>query len=185
MLVWKDLYIIFGTSVYKMVQVIHKWYRILECFYEYPLAAFSVRDLAGKTKLPVSTVQRYLQDMKKKKILNKDGKLWDSPSMRFRKAFFMMDKIVESGLLEILEVEYRPRAVVVFGGVRKGEYDKESDVDIFIESDKVEVVDLSKFERKIGHKIELFIRKDINDLHVNLRNNVLNGIKLAGYLDVK
>ena len=168
-----------------MAQMNHKWHRILECFYEYPLSAFSVRELAKKTKLPSSSVQRYLQEMKKKKILNKDGSLWDCPSRRFRKAFFMMDKIMDSGLLEILEIEYKPRAIVVFGGVRKGEYDKNSDVDIFIESDRGEVIDLSRFERRIGHKIELFIKKSINDLPLNLRNSILNGIKLAGYLDVK
>jgi len=169
-----------------MAQVNHKWYSILKCFFEYPLSAFSVRELAKKTKLPSSTVQRYLKEMKKKKILNKDGALWDSPSMRFRKAFFMMDKIVDSGLLEFLDVVFKPRAVVVFGSIRKGEYDIDSDVDIFIESDISEDVDLSRFERKIGkHKIELFVKKSINDLPKNLRNNVLNGIKLVGYLDVK
>lgn len=169
-----------------MAQMNHKWYGILKCFFDYPLAAFSVRELAKKTKLPSSTVQRYLKEMKRKKILGSDGKLWDSPSMRFRKAFFMMDKIVDSGLLEYLEVEYKPRAIVVFGGIRKGEYDVNSDVDIFVESDVREVIDLSKFERKIGkHRIELFIKKSVNDLPVNLRNNVLNGIKLSGYLDVR
>lgn len=168
-----------------MAQMNHKWYGILKCFYDSPLSAFSVRELAKKTKLPSSTVQRYLQEMKKKKILNSDGTLWDSPSMRFRKAFFMMDKIVDSGLLEHLEFHYKPRVVVVFGGVRKGEYDKNSDVDIFVESDVSEEMNLSKFERKIGHKIDLFVKKSVNDLQVNLRNNVLNGIKLSGYLDVR
>jgi len=168
-----------------MVRMVHKWYKILECFYEHPLSEFSVREFAEKTGLPSSTVQRYLKGMKKKKILNSDGMLWDSPSMRFRKAFFMMDKVVNSGLLEYLEVMYRPRAVVVFGGVRKGEYDKNSDVDIFVESDVGEKMNLSKFEKKIGHKIDLKIEKSINDLPVNLRNNVLNGVKLAGFLDVK
>ena len=168
-----------------MAQMNHKWHGILKYFFDYPLAAFSVRELAKKTRLPSSTVQRYLKEMKKKKILDSDGKLWDSPSMRFRKAFFMMDKIVDSGLLEHLEVMYKPRAVVVFGGVRKGEYDKNSDVDIFVESDVGEDMNLSKFEKKIGHRVELFIEKDINALPVNLRNNVLNGIKLSGYLDVR
>ena len=168
-----------------MVQMYYKWHKLLECFYEYPLISFSVRKLAEKTKLSSSTVQRYLQEMRKKKILNRDGSLRDSSSCRFRKAFFMMDKIMDSGLLEFLEVEYKPRAIVIFGGVRKGEYDKKSDVDIFIESDRDEIVDLARFERKIGHRVELFIRRSVNDLNVNLRNNVLNGIKLAGYLDVK
>lgn len=191
----KNLYTKFGTYVHKMVQEAHKWYKILECYYEYPLSSFTVRDLAKKTKLPVTTVQRHLTEMKKAKVLNKNGELWDCPSRRFRKAFSMIDKVIDSGLVEFLEIEFSSSVIVIFGSVRKGEYDKNSDIDIFIESSLSPIrddptgpekdIDLKKFEKKIGHKIQLFINKSISALPIHLRNNVLNGIKLSGYIDLK
>ena len=87
--------------------------------------------------------------------------------------------------MQYLEKGFNPSCIILFGGARKGEYDKESDIDIFIESTKEAKADLAKFEREMGHLIQLFIEKDINDLNPRLRNNVINGIKLRGYFKVK
>ena len=46
-------------------------------------------------------------------------------------------------------------------------------------------VNLKKFEKKLGHKIQLFVESDINKLHSNLFNNVVNGIKLFGSFKIK
>ena len=73
-----------------------------------------------------------------------------------------------------------PSCIIVFGGVRKGEYDKESDVDIFVESSESKNVDLSSFERKLKHRIDLFVEPNINKLSKPLLNNVVNGIKVYG-----
>lgn len=168
-----------------MEQQNYKWNKILEYYYEYPLMRFTVRELAKKSRLPVTTVQRYLTEMKKAKILSKNGKLLESLSQKFRKSFFMLDKVVDSGLIEFLELELNSSVIIVFGSIRKGEYDKNSDMDIFVESSSKKDIDLLKFERKIGHKIQLFIESDVNELPSNLKNNVLNGVKLSGYLAIK
>jgi predicted nucleotidyltransferase len=78
-----------------------------------------------------------------------------------------------------------PSCIILFGSIRKGESDKTSDIDIFVESSVKKSLDLSKFEKKIGHKIDLFIESDLKNLNSNLFNNVINGIKLYGSFKIK
>ena len=44
--------------------------------------------------------------------------------------------------------------------------------------------DLEKYEKKLDKKIQLFFSEDIKKLPTELRNNILNGIKLRGYLKI-
>ena len=81
----------------------------------------------------------------------------------------MLDFIVES---------INPRLVILFGSCAKGEYNKDSDIDIFVQGEGS--LDLSKF--KLKHKVNIFYEHDINKLSVELRNNIINGIILYGVL---
>ena len=44
---------------------------------------------------------------------------------------------------------------------------------------------LNVFEKKLGHKIQLFTEADINNLPDRLFNNVINGIKLEGFFKIR
>ena len=162
-----------------------KWDKILELFFEFPTKGFTIREISKKTRIPTSSVQRYLKALSKEGFIDKENKAVITPYFKFRKTFFIIDKIFKSGLMEYLNKKFNPSCVILFGGARKGEYDKESDVDLFIESTKEMKADLAKFEKELGHVIQLFVEKDINDLNPRLRNNVINGIKLAGYFKIK
>ena len=162
-----------------------KWNKILELFFEFPTKEFTVREISRKTKIPTSSVQRYLADLRKDGFISKENRAVITPYFKFRKTFFIIDRIFKSGLIGYLDDKFNPSCIILFGGARKGEYDKESDIDIFIESIKETKADLAEFEEKMGHCIQLFVEKDINDLNPRLRNNVINGIKLAGYFKIK
>ena len=166
-----------------MGQKYQKWDKVLELFFEYSNKEFSVREISKKTGIPSSSVHRYLKNLDKEKFI-KEKKANLTPYFRFRKAFFIIDRLFKEGLIDYLEEKFIPSVIVVFGSIRKGEYDKESDIDLFIESTKKVDVDLSVFEKKLGHKIQLFIEHDIKNLQPHLHNNVINGIKLSGYLSV-
>jgi predicted nucleotidyltransferase len=97
----------------------------------------------------------------------------------------MINSLFIVGLIDFLIQSLNPSVIIVFGGVRKGEYDKDSDVDLFVEATTKKELSLSLFEKKLGHKIDLFIKKDINELPDNLFNNVVNGIKVYGYFKIK
>jgi len=58
-------------------------------------------------------------------------------------------------------------------------------IDLFIETTVKKELNLKKFETKLKHKIDLFLKPKINQLPKNLLHNVINGVKLMGYLDLK
>ncbi len=162
-----------------------KWDKILGWLFEHPNKSFTVREISKKTGIPSSSVQRYLEDLRKDEIITKDNTSNITPYFKFKKTFFIIESIFKSGLIEFLDNEFKPSSIILFGSARKGEYDQGSDIDLFIESTRENKANLEAFEKKIGHKIQLFVKKDINNLDPRLRNNVINGIKLAGYFKVE
>lgn len=169
-----------------MVLKNQKWDKLLELLFEYPNQKFTVREISKKTRIPPSSVQRYLGKIRKEGFITKENQAEINPYLKFKKACFIIDKMFQTGLIDYLEKMFAPSAIIVFGSARKGEYDSGSDIDLFIESTKEKRhVDLPKFEKKIGHEIQLFIEKDIKDLPPKLFNNVVNGIKLRGYFKLK
>ena len=161
------------------------WDKLLELFFEHPSDTFTVREISKKIKVPSSTVQRYLEKLKRSNLIDKKNRANITPYFKFKKTFFIIDKIFKSGLVKYLEESLKPSVMIIFGSARKGEYEKGSDIDIFIELTSENKVNLRSFEKKIGHKIQLFVKKDIEELPDDLFNNVINGIKLRGYLRIK
>jgi hypothetical protein len=49
---------------------------------------------------------------------------------------------------------------------------------------KEEKIDLDKFEKILNRKINLFFSEDFSRLSKELRNNIINGVILKGYLKV-
>lgn len=169
-----------------MKQMYQKWDKLLRLFFEQSEKQFTIRKIAKETKIPHASVQRYLKLLQKEGLITKENKANSTTYFKFRKAFFLIDKLFTSELIDYLEKIFAPSVIIVFGSVRKGEYDQESDIDLFIETtrDKKEV-SLELFEKKLGYRIQLFIENDIKKLPPELLNNIINGIKLQGYLQLK
>jgi len=108
-----------------------------------------------------------------------------NPVFENKKINYFAEKILTSGLVDELVTKLSPSCIILFGSIRKGDSVKESDIDLFVESPVKKEVNLKKFERKLKHKIQLFIESDINNLQPNLFNNVVNGIKIYGSFKVK
>jgi len=157
--------------------------RILELFFEFPDNSFTVRETAKETRIPKSTVQKYLTKLKQRKLIDKENKAVKSLLFKVRKTNFYIEKIVGSGLIEKL-LELNPSVIILFGSFRKGESSKGSDIDIFIETHSLVKVDLTKYEKKLKHKIDLHIYSSIRKVSENLQINIINGIKLYGFLDI-
>ncbi|MEK6871923.1 MAG: nucleotidyltransferase domain-containing protein [Nanoarchaeota archaeon] len=168
-----------------MAQINQKWDKLLELFFEFPNIEFSVRKISKKTKIPSSSVQRYLQNLKKENLITPNNKANLTSYFRFKKTYYLIDKLYSCGILDYINKELNPSLIIVFGSVRKGEYEKESDIDLFVESSVDKKLDLENYEKIIGHKVHIFIEKDIKKLQPNLFKNVVNGIKIGGYLDIE
>src|SRR3989344_6014897 len=145
-----------------MEQENQKWNKVIELFFEYPNKRFTIREITGKTKIPPTSVNRYLRQLKADKLITNENKANITPYFKFRKTYYIIDKMFTSNLIEYLESKLNPSVIILFGGIRKGEYDFESDIDLLVETTKEDKCDLIKFEKILGHKIELFIKKDIH-----------------------
>lgn len=161
-------------------------------FFLNPMTQFGVRELARITKLDTKTVMKYLQELVQRKIVIKRKEKGKYPyyeanrlsyMYRHEKSEALVKKILASGLIEYLEKELNPKAIVLFGSVQKGTYHRESDVDIFIQAEYKQL-DLSKFNKKIGHRVQLFFEKDLKKISKGLLENIYNGLVLVGKLGV-
>ena len=85
-------------------------------------------------------------------------------------------------LIEFLESELYFDSVILFGSLSKLEATKDSDIDLAVFSKSKNELDLSKFEKKLGREIQIFVFEDLGKVNKELRNNIMNGYKLEGWL---
>lgn len=157
-----------------------------------------VRKLARLTNLNPNTIINLTEKLVDENILTK---IQDSDTKRvyidfaknkkaiFKKISCNVDGIYDSGLIDELEIFFAYPSIILFGSFAKGENHADSDIDLFIITEDKKEFDCSKFERKLGYEIELFVHtpKEFQELRKSskeLLNNVLNGIKLSGYTEV-
>ena len=159
--------------------------RIIEVISENADKELKIRDMASLTKIPRTSISRYLKTLRKLKVIDKENKLIINNYTRFLRSSMMIEKLYTTGLIEYLEAELVPSVIIIFGSARKGEHSRDSDIDLFVETTKDADLDLSVFEKKIKRKIQLFTEQEIEKLPKELFNNVVNGIKLSGYLRLR
>jgi len=158
----------------------------IELFYENPEKSFYLRQISKLTGTPKTTCARILKNLVNKKlILRKKSEPNDvytannSFLFRFYKKYSIIEKIIKSGLIDYIADKTLCRGIILFGSCSKGEYDKDSDIDLLVLAPE-QPLDLKKFRLK--HQINLLFSENIRDLSEELRNNVINGDKLYGYL---
>lgn len=159
--------------------------QILRIIFENPGKPFTVREIAKKSGVPRATAQRHLHEMNKKGLIDKKNRELDNEIFRIRKINYFLEKIADSGLITYLINELNPSCIILFGSIRKGLSGQESDIDLFIETPAKKQPKLTEYEKKLGHKIQLFTEPKITQLPEHLLNNVINGIKIYGGFSVK
>ncbi|MEK6848109.1 MAG: nucleotidyltransferase domain-containing protein [Nanoarchaeota archaeon] len=98
------------------------------------------------------------------------------------KLIYNITSLIESDLAIFIEKKLSPKSVIVFGSYRRGEDTEDSDIDIFIECEKEEI-DVAEFEKKLGRNIQLHFNKNLGSYPKELKNNIINGIVLSGFVE--
>ena len=109
---------------------------------------------------------------------NMDNKLF-----KMYKKIYNFTSILESGLIDLIEERLMPKCIVLFGSYERGEDIENSDIDIFIQCKKEEL-NITKFEKKLGRKIELHFKENFASYPSELKNNIINGTVMRGFLEV-
>ncbi len=88
----------------------------------------------------------------------------------------------KTGLLDAIAHTFRLPVVVLFGSYSKAEVTPQSDVDVAIFSPSRAHIDLSSFEKKLGHRVQVFSYRGLDDLKgtPELLHNILSGYILLG-----
>ena len=168
--------------------------RSLAVFFIEPTKAHYVANISRSICLSHTSVKRNLirlvrlglvEEKKEKKGSRKFPiykAVMDNKVFRLHKRIHNLASIFESGLIGFLEEKLSPKSIVLFGSYQRGEDIESSDIDIFVEC-KEEELDLRKFETQMHRKIELHFRDNFADYTKELKNNIINGIVLSGFLE--
>ncbi len=164
----------------------------MELFFEESSRNFQIREIARITKIAHTSVKNYLEELRKKDLIKKvktniyNSYVANQENRLFKiyKQQYLILKFYSSELIDYLEDNLHPKCIVLFGSVRKGEYTKTSDIDLYVQASE-KPLNLVKFEKILKHKINLFFEEDINELSNELFNNIVNGMVLSGYLKIK
>jgi len=150
---------------------------------------FSVRGIARSLKLSHATVISHIEELHDLDLIRKKNDTLyptyyannEGENMRSYKRDSIKFSIIQSGLVEYIKDKTLPSSIILFGSCAKGTYTKKSDIDIFVEA-KESKLDISKFEKKLKRSINLLFESKISNLSDELKNNILNGIILHGFI---
>lgn len=167
--------------------------RTLEIFFLNPTKGHYLKDISRKIKIAHTSVKKNLNELVKfgiiKENIEKRGKRKfpiykaDIHNKTFRKykIIYNISSLIESNLIDFIEEKLSPKSIVVFGSYQKGEDIETSDIDIFVECKKEEL-SLAKFEKILNRKIELHFNNNFFSYPKELKNNIVNGMVLSGFL---
>ena len=171
-------------------------YRILRIFFEDPSPkgiGFQLREVSRKVAIATPSVKKYLTELEKEGLIFKVKHRIhgypvyyanrDNDSFKFLKRLDTLMKIKESGLLEYLSESCMPDVIILFGSSASGEDLKDSDIDLFVAS-KDEKLSLDKFEKHLNRKISILFSDSFGRMSKELKNIIINGVILKGYLKV-
>lgn len=175
--------------------------RVIEVFFKYPEKEFSLSDIAELARVAKPHLGKILTEFYNLGFIHitKLSNIWrikanrQNPLYIKSKIVYNFNLIYQSNIVEFLEFHFNnPKAIILFGSLRKGDDISTSDIDLAVEVSghqeytlvgSKEIPQLHEFEKYFNKKIQLhvFTRKDID---INVFNNIANGIILSGFLEV-
>jgi predicted nucleotidyltransferase len=176
-------------------------YKILRVFFDNPNpkgVGFQLREISRKVNIAPPSVKKYLDELSKEEgygyplIIKGEHRVHRYPVymanraseyFRFLKKIDMITRLYESRILQYLYEKCIPGAIVLFGSASKGEDLEDSDVDLFLLC-KERKLDIGRYEDCLKRRISVLFEENFNKLSKELKNNILNGVILQGYLKV-
>ena len=164
-------------------------YKLLRIFLEGPTESFRLRELARLSKISPPSVLNYLKEFEKENLIEK----YERRDIHFYRANIDNEDFIEykklsilyelhnSGLIGYLWHKLSPKAIILYGSQIKGESTEYSDIDLFIIG-REKKINLGEFQEMLKKEIHLFFEDNINNIPKELKNNLINGIVLKGYL---
>lgn len=172
--------------------------KIEETFLENPEKEFHIREIAKLLDLSPTTVSKKTKQMVKngllviRKVSNHVMLKSNTNSFNFicLKKEYNLQRFLDSEILDYLNNQLNnPETIILFGSYAKGENINSSDIDLLVITPLNKKINLIKFEKKLGYKIQLFMYSylDIEKMKTNnkeLLNTFVNGVVLSGHWEL-
>lgn len=139
-------------------------------------------------------VMKALPALEKEKLIkihqDKETKRWsielnrDNHKVMQLKMVDNLKQIYETGLADFLEKEFAGAAIILFGSYSRGEDTINSDIDFAVIGRKDKIIDTTNYEKLLERKININFYISFKNIHKNLKENLYNGIVLAGGIEL-
>ena len=152
--------------------------------------SFSQREIAQALNISPTTITNALPqleehiEIKQTKTANYITANRNNKKTRQLKRANNLKNIYTTGLAQHLEEELAGATIILFGSYSKGEDTNTSDIDIAVINRKPKQLNLQTYEQALHRPIRTQHYPTLQDIHAPLRNNILNGIVLAGSIDL-
>lgn len=167
--------------------------QLREYFFIHPTQKLRVRQIEREVKITLPSAIRYARELEKEGILQTTtiGEMMlysanrTSSEFLLQKKLFNIYQLHHSGLVEYFKQQYAAPTVILFGSYCKGEDIENSDIDIYIETPSKKNIDVVKYHKTLHRNIQIFKYRSIKDIeNKELANNIINGVKLLGFIEV-
>ena len=173
--------------------------KMLYWFFSFPYKEVTLNSLVKQLKVSKTTASKIITQFVKERFIIKEiiGRNWvlkcniDHEYNKSKKIPYNLEMIQKSEIIKKIN-ENTPnfKAIVLFGSYRKGDDAEKSDIDIAVEvigNKKLEIKKILTF-KKFGYRKNIDVNLHIfsgNNINSNLFANIINGIVLDGFLEVK
>lgn len=167
---------------------------IIRLFFVKAGTTLNARRISQYLGVSATAVSKALPELEKQSFIvssqDKESKRWsielnrDNPSIMQLKRADNLRLIYESGLYEFLNLEFAGGTIILFGSYSRGEDIYNSDIDIAVIGRKIKKVDTSSFDKILERKIIVNFYESFHKIHKDLKDNLMNGIVLAGGVDL-
>ncbi len=168
--------------------------RVANVFFSEPTKNHYLIEISRKAGIAHTSVKKYLDQLQESSIIIRNIEKRASRKFPLYKAninekaykqyksMANLYSIKESGLIDFLADRLMPKSIILFGSYNNGEDIENSDIDLFVECTGQDL-NLSKYEKILNRKIQLHFRKHFRELPEELKNSIINGTVLYGYLE--
>lgn len=158
-----------------------------------PLKEWHFESLVKEAKITRAVANKWLKKYVKDGLLKKVKQKGKFPYFTVSsnntiyyslKRLYALEQIYKSGLIQQLLSLEKARTIIIFGSMVKGDWYKDSDIDVFIYG-SADGLNKNLYEAKLNKKIELHIfkdKKDIKEVKTGLIRNVVNGYLVKGQI---
>lgn len=181
------------VNIYKL-KLTNLQQEILRLLYVKAGTTLNQRQIANFLQVSQPAVMKSIPGFEKESLIkvkqDKETKRWSIELNRENHRVMQLKRannlkmVYETGLADFLESEFAGASIILFGSYSRGDDTINSDIDIAIIGRKEKQIDLTKYEKELEREINLNFYDSFKIIQKNLKENLCNGIMLAGSVEL-